>query len=88
MFTPMVLTLEHIHTIAVIGAGTMGHGIAQIAALMGAKVRLYDALSGAAAAGIQRVGKNLDKGVELGKVTPADRDAAIGRRSCNDMRGS
>jgi len=79
MFTPMVLTLEHIHTIAVIGAGTMGHGIAQIAALMGAKVRLYDALSGAAAAGIQRIGKNLDKGVELGKVTAADRDAALGR---------
>jgi 3-hydroxybutyryl-CoA dehydrogenase len=79
MFTPMVLTLEHIHTIAVIGAGTMGHGIAQIAALMGAKVRLYDALSGAAAAGIQRIAKNLDKGVELGKVAVADRDGALGR---------
>jgi 3-hydroxybutyryl-CoA dehydrogenase len=72
-------TLEQVRTVAVIGAGTMGHGIAHVAAVMGAQVRLYDALSGAAQAGIDKIAKNLAKGVELGKVTAADRDAALGR---------
>jgi 3-hydroxybutyryl-CoA dehydrogenase len=68
-----------IRTITVIGAGTMGHGIAQVAAVMGARVQLFDALAGAAAAAVTRIAKNLDKGVELGKVTAADRDAALAR---------
>jgi len=80
----MLPTLEHIHTVAVLGAGTMGHGIAQLAAVMGAQVRLYDVMSGAAQAGIARVGKNLDKGVELGKVTREVRDAALARISAHD----
>jgi len=70
---------EQIRTIAVIGAGTMGHGIAHVAAMMGASVRLQDAMPGAAVAGVAKIRKNLDKGVELGKVTAADRDAAIAR---------
>ncbi|MBA3453783.1 MAG: 3-hydroxyacyl-CoA dehydrogenase family protein [Deltaproteobacteria bacterium] len=57
----------------------MGHGIAHVAALAGATVQLYDALAGAAASGIEKVGKNLAKGVELGKLSAADRDAALGR---------
>ena len=75
----MLPTLSNLRTIAVIGAGTMGHGIAQIAAAMGADVRLYDAVAGAARAGLERIGKNLAKGVELGKVTAADRDATLAR---------
>ena len=55
----------------------MGHGIAHVAALGGASVKLFDAAAGAAEAGIAKVRKNLDKGVELGKVTAADRDRAI-----------
>ncbi len=77
-------TLEQVRTIAVIGAGTMGHGIAHVAAVMGATVRVYDALAGGAQAGIDKVAKNLAKGVELGKVTTADRDAALGRLSASD----
>jgi 3-hydroxybutyryl-CoA dehydrogenase len=65
--------------IAVIGAGTMGHGIAHAAALMGAQVRLYDAVRGAAAAGVAKIGKNLAKGVELGKLDTAARDSALAR---------
>lgn len=65
----------------VVGAGTMGHGIAQVAAQIGITVRLYDALQGGAAAGIARIKKNLDKGVELGKVSAADRDATLARLS-------
>lgn len=75
----MVPTLDQVRTIAVIGAGTMGHGIAHVAAVTGYDVRLYDALAGAANAGITRIGANLAKGVELGKVTASDREAALGR---------
>jgi len=84
----MLPTLEHIHTVAVLGAGTMGHGIAQLAAMMGAQVRLYDVMTGAAQAGIARVAKNLDKGVELGKVTRDARDAAVARITAHDELGS
>ena len=80
----MVPTLDQLRTISVIGAGTMGHGIAQVAAATGHEVRLYDALAGAARAGITRIGANLAKGVELGKVTAADRDAALGRLQAFD----
>jgi 3-hydroxybutyryl-CoA dehydrogenase len=72
-------TLEQIRTVAIIGAGTMGHGIAQVAAQAGLQVHLFDALSGAARAGLAKVTKNLDKGVELGKVAAGDRDAAVAR---------
>ncbi len=68
-----------IRNITVIGAGTMGHGIAHVAAVMGATVQLYDAIDGAAAASRAKIEKNLAKGVELGKVSPSDRDAALAR---------
>ena len=74
-----VPTLENVKTIAVIGAGTMGHGIAHVSAMIGADVRLYDAMRGAAQAGIDKITKNLAKGVELGKVKPEARDAALAR---------
>jgi 3-hydroxybutyryl-CoA dehydrogenase len=83
----MVAQLEQIRSVAVIGAGTMGHGIAQVAALAGFDVRLYDALTGAARAGVDRIAKNLAKGVELGKVTAAARDAAIARVTAADALG-
>ena len=73
------ITADEIRTIAVIGAGTMGHGIAQVCAQIGASVRLYDALQGGARAGIGRIQKNLDKGVELGKLTADERAAILGR---------
>jgi 3-hydroxybutyryl-CoA dehydrogenase len=80
----MLKALEQVRTIAVVGAGTMGHGIAQVSAVMGAEVRLYDALAGAARAGVDRIAKNLAKGVELGKVSEADRDAALARLSTRE----
>jgi 3-hydroxybutyryl-CoA dehydrogenase len=63
----------------VVGAGTMGHGIAQVAAQAGIAVRLYDVSREAVDAGLARVRANLQKGVEKGKVSPADRDAALAR---------
>jgi 3-hydroxybutyryl-CoA dehydrogenase len=77
-------TLDQIRTIAVIGAGTMGHGIAHVCAVMGAQVRVHDAVAGAAQAGADRIAKNLAKGVELGKVSAAARDAALSRLAVAD----
>jgi 3-hydroxybutyryl-CoA dehydrogenase len=77
-------TLEHIRTLGVIGAGTMGHGIAQVAAQVGIQVHLYDGMRGAAQAGITKIGKNLQKGVELGKLQPSDRDATLARITAFD----
>ncbi len=70
---------DRIRRLAVLGAGTMGHGIAHVAAASGLEVRLYDITAEAAAAGRGKVAANLDKGVALGKVAAADRDAALGR---------
>ena len=74
-----VTTIDQLRSIAVIGAGTMGHGIAHVAAVTGVDVRLYDEFAGAAKSGLDRIAKNLAKGVELGKISAADRDAALAR---------
>lgn len=75
---------REIQTVGVVGAGTMGHGIAHVTALAGMKVFLFDVNLGAAQAGLAKVKKNLDVGVEKGKVTAADRDAALARITCID----
>ena len=76
----------NIDVIAVLGAGTMGHGIAHVAALAGAHVRLYDLAEDAVTRGLASVERNLDKGVARGKVEPADRDAALARlRGTTDL---
>jgi 3-hydroxybutyryl-CoA dehydrogenase len=62
----------------------MGHGIAHVCAQAGARVRIYDALEGAARAAIGKIGKNLAKGVELGKLAQADADAALARVSASE----
>lgn len=72
-------TLTHV---GVIGAGTMGHGIAQVSAQAGYTVILSDVTSDRAEAGKASVAKNLQIGVDKGKVTAADRDAALSRISC------
>ncbi|HEX4450593.1 MAG TPA: 3-hydroxyacyl-CoA dehydrogenase family protein [Kofleriaceae bacterium] len=77
-------TPDRIHTVTVIGAGTMGHGIAHVCALAGCHVRIQDALQGAAKAAIGKIGKNLAKGVELGKLSQAEHDLALGRLSARE----
>jgi len=73
------LQASQIRTAAVLGAGTMGHGIAQVLAQCGIEVRLYDIAAGAVEKGLSAVRANLEKGVAKGKVTTADRDAALAR---------
>ena len=55
--------------VAVIGAGAMGRGIAQVAAQAGHRVHLLDAVDGAAAAALDRLGTTLDTLARRGKVT-------------------
>jgi 3-hydroxybutyryl-CoA dehydrogenase len=66
--------------IAIIGAGTMGHGIAQVAAMAGYRVRWFDPHAGALASGLQKIEANLLKTVELGKL--ADASAVLERIAC------
>ena len=66
-----------IETIAVIGAGTMGHGIAQVAAAAGFRVLLNDVDRESLARGVSAIEKNLAKGIERGKLTEVDRDRTL-----------
>ena len=68
---------ETIQTIAVIGAGTMGHGIAQVAAAAGFKVLLSDVDRESLARGVKAIEGNLAKGMKLGKLTEDDRDSTL-----------
>jgi 3-hydroxybutyryl-CoA dehydrogenase len=70
---------REIKLIAVLGAGTMGHGIAQVAAACGYLVVLRDVDREALRRGIQGIDANFVKGVKLGKVTEAERDVALQR---------
>ncbi len=65
--------------VAVIGAGTMGHGIAQVAALAGCDTALTDAASGVLPAARERIRRNLERGVARGKLTQDAMDAALSR---------
>lgn len=71
--------MAEVKTVAVIGAGIMGRGIAHAAALGGYRTILEDILPAALRKAGSEIRANLDKAVELGKVTPADADAAFGR---------
>jgi len=68
-----------VQTIAVIGAGIMGRGIAHSAALGGYRTILEDLLPNALRKAETEIRSNLDKAVELNKVTSADADAAFRR---------
>ncbi|MEZ5966824.1 MAG: 3-hydroxyacyl-CoA dehydrogenase family protein [Planctomycetota bacterium] len=73
--------------VAVLGAGTMGAGIAQICAAAGSKVALYDIETNLVEAGVGRVRDFLAKGVEKGKTRPEERDALLANlRATSDLR--
>jgi 3-hydroxybutyryl-CoA dehydrogenase len=73
--------VNDIRRVAVIGAGTMGHGIAQVAALAGWDVTLTDARTAALGPARERIRQNLDGGVSRGKVTAEAASAALARIS-------
>jgi 3-hydroxybutyryl-CoA dehydrogenase len=71
--------VPEVQTIAVVGAGIMGRGIAHAAALGGYRTILEDLLPNALRRAGTEIRANLDKAVELNKVTAADADAAFQR---------
>jgi 3-hydroxybutyryl-CoA dehydrogenase len=64
---------------AVFGAGTMGHGIAQVLAQCGITTHLFDVSQEAAERGLAAIAANLEKGVARGKVTAEERDQTLAR---------
>ena len=70
-----------IHVIAVLGAGTMGHGIAQMAAAAGYVVIMRDVSPDALARGLQSIERNLAKAIQLKKISEQDRDETLQRIS-------
>jgi enoyl-CoA hydratase/3-hydroxyacyl-CoA dehydrogenase len=73
------MELEDIERITVLGAGTMGHGIAEVAALAGYEVRLRDINEELVSEGYDQIEWSLGKLAEKDRISEADRDAAIER---------
>jgi len=73
-----------IETITVLGAGTMGRGIAHVAALSGYNAKLNDVSREVLDKARRAIERNLDKGVSLGKVDAGDAEAALERLTLHD----
>ncbi len=71
--------VEGVKKIGVVGAGTMGAGVAQVFAAAGYPVRLRDIADAPLARGMGAIKKSLERVVARGKLTGEDRDAALGR---------
>ncbi|MCT9072227.1 3-hydroxybutyryl-CoA dehydrogenase [Cupriavidus gilardii] len=72
-----------IQTVGIIGAGTMGNGIAQACAVVGLDVVMVDISQGAVDKGIATIAGSLDRLIKKDKITEADKAAALAR-----VRGS
>jgi 3-hydroxybutyryl-CoA dehydrogenase len=77
-----------IRTIAVLGAGTMGHGIAHAAISAGYDTRLYDVSDAAVEKGRGAIEQIVRKGVEIGKVARSDADAILRRLNPTSQLGA
>jgi len=71
--------MVNIAKLGVIGAGQMGNGIAHVAAQSGISVVMQDVAQSALDKAIAAIAKNMDRQVQKGSLTQADRDAAIAR---------
>ena len=68
-----------IQTVGIIGAGTMGNGIAQACAVSGIQVVMVDISDAAVAKGVATVASSLDRLVKKEKISEADKAAALAR---------
>ena len=73
-----------INNVGVLGAGTMGLGIAQSAAIAGYMVQIHDKIHGQSANAISIITKNLQKGVDNGKIAQANMKEALTKISVID----
>ena len=76
-----------IETIGIIGAGTMGNGIAQVSAAAGLKVTMIDIADAAVARGMATITGSLERLVNKQKMTDADRQAALARITATTDNG-
>ena len=75
-----------IRRFGVVGAGQMGGGIAQVAAMSGLDVVMHDINEELVQKGLTVITKNLDRSVQKGKMSTEDRDSALGRiRTATDL---
>ena len=81
-----------ITTVGIVGAGTMGNGIAQACAVSGINVVMVDIAQPAVDKGLATVGKSLDRLLQKEKISEADKAAALGRikgsTSYDDLKGA
>ena len=77
--------IAQIRRVAVVGAGTMGHGIAQVAAMAGYQTGLTDASGDALTTAMRRIASNLTGAVNRGKITQDEADAATSRIEPADL---
>jgi 3-hydroxybutyryl-CoA dehydrogenase len=73
------LSIDAIKTVAVLGAGTMGNGIAHVFARSGYKVILRDVEQRFLDRGLETIGKNLDREIEKGKLAEAEKRTVLAR---------
>jgi 3-hydroxybutyryl-CoA dehydrogenase len=73
------LSVKNIERVGVVGAGQMGAGIAEVSLRAGVDVRIYEPTEALVAAGRDRIAKSLERGVSKGKLTEAERDAALAK---------
>jgi 3-hydroxybutyryl-CoA dehydrogenase len=73
------LTIDSIKTVAVLGAGTMGNGIAHVFARAGYKVLLRDVEQRFLDRGLDAIAKNLDREIKKGKLEPAEKETVLAR---------
>lgn len=71
--------MNNIETVGIVGAGTMGNGIAQACATCGLQVVMVDISEAAVAKGLATVAASLDRLIKKDKITAADKDAALAR---------
>ncbi len=75
---------EPMRRIAVIGSGTMGNGIAHVAALCGLEVVLYDIAEEALARGMATIARNMDRQLRSGRLEAGEKTAALSRIHATD----
>src|SRR5213080_3951951 len=73
------MSLDGIKTVAVLGAGTMGNGIAHVFARAGYKVILRDVEQRFLDSALETIGKNLDREIKKGKLAEAEKSSMLGR---------
>ncbi|RZL07760.1 MAG: 3-hydroxybutyryl-CoA dehydrogenase, partial [Rubrivivax sp.] len=84
--------MNTIHTVGIIGSGTMGNGIAQACATRGIRVVMVDIAQAAVDKGLATVAGSLDRLIKKDKISTADKDAALsliqGSTNYDDLKGA